>query len=82
MFEDVGTVWLTAGRARVDLDPNVAQKIDTSELIVFLSPRGETAGVYVVSQDAPGLRLCSIATPRPDLARLRSRVPTRPGGGR
>jgi hypothetical protein len=54
MFEDVGTVRLTAGRVRVDLDSIFAQTIDTSELFVFLSPRGETAGVYVASQDARG----------------------------
>jgi hypothetical protein len=57
MFEDVGSVRLTAGRGRVELDPIFAETIDTSDYFVFASPRGETPGVYVASQDGRGFEL-------------------------
>jgi hypothetical protein len=57
MFEDVGTVPLVGGRARVELDPLFLETIETGEYFVFASPRGETAGVYVAGQDARGFEL-------------------------
>jgi hypothetical protein len=57
LLEDLGSVHLVAGRARVELDPLFAETIELGDYSVFVSPRGETAGVYVASQDTRGFEL-------------------------
>jgi hypothetical protein len=57
MFEDVGTVRLTSGRGRVELDPIFLETIEPGDYFVFLTPRGETPGVYVAIQDGRGFEV-------------------------
>jgi hypothetical protein len=57
MLEDLGIARLVAGRARVELDPLFAETIELRDYHVFVSPRGQTAGVYVAGQDARGFEL-------------------------
>jgi hypothetical protein len=46
-FEDFGRAELGDGRARVPLDPEFAALVDTSDYHVFLTPEGETGGLYI-----------------------------------
>lgn len=52
-FEDYGSGQLVAGRAAVALDPDFAAIIDADTYHVFLTPYGETRGLFV-GQRAPG----------------------------
>jgi hypothetical protein len=62
LFEDLGVVRLVNGRARVDLDPLFAEAIETGSYHVFLTPRGETGGVYVAAQDPGGFEVRAVQT--------------------
>jgi hypothetical protein len=57
VFEDIGKARLQNGRVRVDLDPLFAETIETGEYQVFLTPRGDTRGVYVAARDARGFEI-------------------------
>lgn len=57
LFEDVGKARLVKGRTRVDLDPLFIETIETEEFWVFLTPRGDTRGLYVTSQDEKGFEI-------------------------
>ncbi len=53
--EDTGTAHLTAGTAAVALDPTFAATIDrTSAYRVFITPAGETRGLFVASRSLRG----------------------------
>lgn len=53
-FEDFGTVKLVAGKADVIIDPDFATTILTDEYHVFLTPNGDSNGLYVASKTATG----------------------------
>jgi hypothetical protein len=57
LLEDFGSVRLSRGRARVDLDPRFAATIETTSYRVFLTPQGETAGVYMAARDGRGFEI-------------------------
>jgi hypothetical protein len=57
LFEELGTARLQNGRVRVDLDPLFLETIDARQYHVFLSPRGETDGVYVADQSPSGFEI-------------------------
>jgi hypothetical protein len=55
VFEDVGTVRLAAGRARVDIDPVFAATIEAGDYYVFLTPLSPASkGLAVTTQDTRG----------------------------
>jgi hypothetical protein len=53
-FEDFGEKSLVKGKARVRFDPAFAQTVDTKRYHVFLTPYGETAGLYVAQRTRGG----------------------------
>jgi hypothetical protein len=46
-FEDIGRAEISGGQARIELDPDFAAVVRTDEYHVFLTPEGETNGLYV-----------------------------------
>jgi hypothetical protein len=56
-FEDFGTGKLVKGRARVKLEKNFAALVRTRAYHVFLSPEGDSRGLYVSRQDAGGFEV-------------------------
>jgi len=52
--EDVGSAGLRGGSARVRLDPAFARSIDGSSYHVFLTPGGDTRGLFVAERDNDG----------------------------
>ncbi len=52
--EDVGSAELRNGSARVRLDPVFARSIDGSTYHVFLTPGGDTRGLFVAERDGDG----------------------------
>jgi hypothetical protein len=46
-FEDLGRAEIVEGRAQVDLDDEFAAMVQTDDYHVFLTPEGETQGLYV-----------------------------------
>ena len=53
-FEDFGEAALKDGRAEVQLDPDFAAVIETKGYHVFLTPYGDSNGLYVVDRTAKG----------------------------
>jgi hypothetical protein len=53
-FEDFGSGALAGGRAAVNLDPDFAAVVNTTDYHVFLTPKGDSRGLYVSSQSATG----------------------------
>jgi hypothetical protein len=53
-FEDFGSAQLVSGKATVELDKDFAAVVDTSSYHVFLSPRGESKGLYTANQSPTG----------------------------
>jgi hypothetical protein len=53
-FEDFGEAALKDGRAEVQLDPDFAAVIETKGYHVFLTPYGDSSGLYVVDRTAKG----------------------------
>ena len=52
-FEDYGSEHLENGAATVTLDPTYAQTVNTGmEYHVFLTPKGDCNGLYVVNETA------------------------------
>jgi hypothetical protein len=49
-FEDFGRAELRDGRAAVELDVDFAGLVDTDDYHVFLTPEGESSGLYVSSR--------------------------------
>ncbi len=54
LAEDVGTATLRAGRARVELDPLFAETIRTDAYRIFLTPYGDSRGLFVAAKDGRG----------------------------
>lgn len=53
--EDVGEAQLVHGQAYVSLDPRFAATMDqTRSYLVFITPQGDTAGLYVAQKSAAG----------------------------
>jgi hypothetical protein len=53
--EDFGEAQLSAGEAYVTIDPRFADTIDkTRTYLIFLTPQGDTAGLYVAQKTAAG----------------------------
>jgi len=52
--EDVGSAGLRNGSTRVRLDPAFARSIDGSAYHVFLTPGGDTRGLFVAERDGDG----------------------------
>jgi len=53
--EDFGEAQLSAGQAYVNIDPRFAATIDkTRTYLVFLTPQGDTPGLYVAQKTAAG----------------------------
>ena len=46
-FEDFGRAELREGRTQVAIDPNFAALVETDDYYVFLTPEGESGGLYV-----------------------------------
>jgi hypothetical protein len=53
-FEDFGNGTLAGGRASVALDPDFAAVVHTADYHVFLTPAGDSRGLYVSSKSATG----------------------------
>jgi hypothetical protein len=53
-FEDFGRTKLVRGKAEVKLDPNFAGFVRTDDYHVFLSPEGQTKGLYVSRRSRKG----------------------------
>jgi hypothetical protein len=51
-FEDFGDGQLVKGKARVELDPNFVSLVHSSGYHVFISPYGDSKGLYVSRQTA------------------------------
>jgi hypothetical protein len=56
-FEDFGRAKLVRGRARIKLDRNFAAVVRTNDYHVFLSPEGETRGLYVSRRSSAGFEV-------------------------
>jgi hypothetical protein len=57
MFEDFGTSTLVGGRGVVTLDPEFAALVQTNQYHVFLTPRGDSRGLYVSAQTSGGFEV-------------------------
>ncbi len=53
-FEDFGSAALAGGRASVKLDADFAAVVNTADYRVFLTPEGDSRGLYVSSKSATG----------------------------
>src|SRR5262249_40099698 len=53
-FEDFGRAQLRGGHAEVRLDPDFAAIVRTGDFHVFLTPEGETEGLYVSARSEDG----------------------------
>jgi len=80
-LEDFGTAQLSAGRARVDLEDDYAALVETDEYHIFLSPEGDSNGLYVAAKDSRGFEVREqqggSSTPS-----FSYRIAARPKGGR
>ena len=53
-FEDFGSAELVRGRVQVELDPDYAALVRTEHYHVFLSPEGDSKGLYVTNKKSGG----------------------------
>ena len=56
-FEDFGRGELVEGRAQVELDPEYAAMVDLEDYHVFLTPEGDSAGLYVNGKTSAGFEV-------------------------
>jgi hypothetical protein len=56
-FEDFGRAEVVEGRAEVDLDNEFAAMVHTDDYHVFLTPEGETQGLYVSARRPEGFEV-------------------------
>jgi len=56
-FEDFGRARLAGGMANVALEPEFAGLVNGSDYMVFLTPSGDTRGLYVAKQDSRGFEV-------------------------
>jgi hypothetical protein len=57
-FEDFGEAKLVKGRAKVRIDPDFAVVADTRSAHVFLTPYGDSGGLYVSARHRDGFEVC------------------------
>ncbi len=67
-FEDFGTARLQNGVAVVPLDPLFAATVNLSEYHVFLTPLGETNGLYVAAKDGASFTVRELGGGRGNVA--------------
>jgi hypothetical protein len=56
-FEDFGRAQLTDGQAQVELDGDFAAVVSTGDYHVFLTPEGDSQGLYVSSRSPDGFEV-------------------------
>jgi len=56
-FEDFGRGELVRGRALVELDPDYAAVVRTEDYHVFLTPEGDSRGLYVTNKGSSGFEV-------------------------
>jgi len=56
-FEDFGQARLTAGAATVTLDADFAAVVQSGTCLIYLTPRGDSKGLYVSAQSATGFEV-------------------------
>jgi hypothetical protein len=56
-FEDFGEAKLVRGKARVKISPDFAAIVDTKTYYVFLTPHGDSAGLFVTSRTSGGFEV-------------------------
>jgi len=56
-FEDFGSAEMVEGRARVELDGDFAAVVRTEEYHVFLTPEGDSNGLYVGGKEPAGFEV-------------------------
>lgn len=56
-FEDFGRAKIVSGKANVELDPTFAAVVRTDDYHVFLSPEGDSKGLYVSSRTPAGFQV-------------------------
>jgi hypothetical protein len=56
-FADIGSAQLVNGRASIRLDPDFAGVVATQEYHVFVTPKGDTRGLFVTAQAATGFEV-------------------------
>jgi hypothetical protein len=56
-FEDFGRGEMVRGRAQVELDPDYAAVVQTEDYHVFLTPEGDSRGLYVTNKRSSGFEV-------------------------
>jgi hypothetical protein len=56
-FEDFGRGELVEGRAQVELDSDYAEMVELEDYHVFLTPEGDSAGLYVTGKTSAGFEV-------------------------
>lgn len=56
-FEDFGRARVVGGKASVELDPTYAAVVRTDDYHIFLSPEGESKGLYVSNRTSAGFEV-------------------------
>jgi hypothetical protein len=56
-FEDFGRGEMVRGRAQVELDPDYAAVVQTEDYHVFLTPEGNSKGLYVSNRRTSGFEV-------------------------
>jgi hypothetical protein len=77
-FEDFGEAVLMRGKARVALDPDFARTVDLRRFHVFITPYGETAGLYVSRRTKRGFDVAERTPGKSSGVRFSWRVVARP----
>jgi hypothetical protein len=57
-FEDFGEAQLVDGQAEVRLDPDFAALVEVNGYHVFLTPYGDSKGMFVAERNGTGFRVC------------------------
>jgi hypothetical protein len=57
-FEDFGEGQLAEGKGAVRLDPDFAALVDVNGYHVFITPYGESSGLFVAQRNATGFLVC------------------------
>ena len=57
MFEDFGEAKLVRGKARVKISADFAAIVDTKDYYVFLTPHGDSAGLFVTARTFAGFEV-------------------------
>jgi hypothetical protein len=67
-FEDFGRSRISQGRARVELDSDFAALVQTTDYHVFLTPEGDSNGLYVRGRNSDSFEVCEQQGGKSDLA--------------